>query len=321
MSESADTTAGSTAATSSAFSSVCDNFKQEQEFGWFISDSSVTRDFPQKLDHGDLKYKQAAVMFLLACINGSLHIMMTKRSNTIRTHKGLYDINILLCHINVEFTNFICCLPAGDDCLPGGAREPSETSPVETALREAQEETGLDPNLVTIVTVAPPFIAGRDILMVVSPVVCILNVDPKALRLTPCENEVDCVYWMPIRNFLENDQGMEYVKFRYHLFDQFFSDKKAGFHFDSIETGQHHFVWGLTASICVTLSSIALNRAPAYPYSENIAISSIWTEDKRLKVTLHEIALTSEHREKNSPNEVNSNMCIDKWANRNISKL
>ncbi len=194
---------------------------------------------------------------------------------------------------------------------------------METALREAQEETGLDPNFVTVVTVAPPFIAGLDTVTLVSPVVCILNADPKTLELIPCEKEVDCVYWMPIRNFLENDQGMEYVRFRYHWFDRLINDRKAGFYFDSSETGQHHFIWGLTARICITLSSIALDRAPAYPYSENIAISSIWTEDKILKVTSHEIALTSEHREKwkDSSNKVNSTMCIDKWTNRNISKL
>ncbi len=82
----------SESATSNAFSCVCENFKQEQEFGWFIPAFCETSDIPQKLEDpligGDLKYKQAAVMFLLACINGSLHILMTKRSNTVRTHRG-----------------------------------------------------------------------------------------------------------------------------------------------------------------------------------------------------------------------------------------
>ncbi len=61
-------------------------------------DSGNTHYFTQK--DGDLKYKQAAVLFLLANINDSLHVLITKRSSSISTHKGnessdTYTVRIL----------------------------------------------------------------------------------------------------------------------------------------------------------------------------------------------------------------------------------
>lgn len=205
--------------------------------------------------------------------------------------------------------------------MPGGAREPSETSPVQTALREAQEETGLDPSLVTVLTVAPPFVSGLRTITAVSPVVCLLNTEPKNLKLTPCEKEVDCIYWMPIENFVRSET-LEMVGGTLP-FGRFCG---AGFHYDSDSTGQHHFVWGLTARICISLSAIALNEAPAYPYGENSVISSIWIEDEmRLRVGVHDIALTSKHREewKDYPKTNSNIMPFDKWTctNNITSKL
>ena len=50
-------------------------------------------------------------------------------------------------------------LSIGQPCLPGGNREDKDATPVETALREAEEEVGLDPNLVEVVSVLPPAVA------------------------------------------------------------------------------------------------------------------------------------------------------------------
>ena len=41
--------------------------------------------------------------------------------------------------------------------MPGGKREEGDADDVETALREATEEIGLDPSLVDVVTVLEPF--------------------------------------------------------------------------------------------------------------------------------------------------------------------
>lgn len=46
---------------------------------------------------------------------------------------------------------------AGQIALPGGRREEEDRDDVETALREAKEEIGLDPSLVEVVTALEPF--------------------------------------------------------------------------------------------------------------------------------------------------------------------
>lgn len=48
------------------------------------------------------------------------------------------------------------CLVLGEVALPGGKREETDADDVETALREANEEIGLDPSLVNVVTVLEP---------------------------------------------------------------------------------------------------------------------------------------------------------------------
>ena len=175
-----------------------------------------------------------------------------------------------------------------------------------------------------MVTVAPMFPAGINELTVVSPVVCILNTDPDSLKLRACEREVDCVYWMPVDIFLENE-AMETLKMHFPLATKTVYHSSPGFRFNSIETGRSHFVWGLTARICLTLSAIALNRTPAYPYSSNVAISSIWREGSRLRLDMHCIPLTRGQRDKwkDCSYKVTPNLLSDKWAvsDRNSSKL
>lgn len=57
---------------------------------------------------------------------------------------------------------------AGQPAFPGGATDPGDGSPAATALREAEEETGLDPDGVTVLAVLPE-----------------LYVPPSAFRVTP----------------------------------------------------------------------------------------------------------------------------------------
>ena len=47
---------------------------------------------------------------------------------------------------------------AGEVALPGGKRDLSDADDVATALREAEEEIGLAPALVNIITVLQPFV-------------------------------------------------------------------------------------------------------------------------------------------------------------------
>lgn len=77
--------------------------------------------------------RPAAVLVLLA--ESEEHgpdVLVLQRAATMRTH-------------------------AGQPAFPGGAADPGDGGPVQTALREAEEEVGLDPRSVTIVTDLPEF--------------------------------------------------------------------------------------------------------------------------------------------------------------------
>ena len=69
--------------------------------------------------------KCAAVLVPLVWQDDEWHLLYTRRTNTVESHKG-----------QVAF--------------PGGACEEEETTPEQTALREAEEEIGLNPNDVRV---------------------------------------------------------------------------------------------------------------------------------------------------------------------------
>ena len=70
----------------------------------------------------------AAVLFPLLLKDNNLHVLFTKRTQTVKAHKG-----------QVSF--------------PGGVRDPHDENLLATALREAQEEIDLKPEDVEILGV------------------------------------------------------------------------------------------------------------------------------------------------------------------------
>ena len=89
----------------------------------------------------------AAVLAPLIAYEGGFHMLLTRRSDAMRKHSG-----------QVAF--------------PGGRSDPGET-PVQTALREAHEEIGLDPGLVTVAGLSTPYRTGTGFL--ITPVVGFIN--------------------------------------------------------------------------------------------------------------------------------------------------
>lgn len=53
----------------------------------------------------------------------------------------------------------LCVFFAGEVALPGGKTEEGDKDDGDTAKREANEEIGLDPELVNVVTVLEPFLS------------------------------------------------------------------------------------------------------------------------------------------------------------------
>jgi 8-oxo-dGTP pyrophosphatase MutT (NUDIX family) len=80
---------------------------------------------PERLDLPDQSLRQAAVLVPLFMLENELHVLFTKRPDSLRNHGG-----------QISF--------------PGGMREPADASPLHTALRETQEEIGLPPERVEV---------------------------------------------------------------------------------------------------------------------------------------------------------------------------
>ncbi len=102
-------------------------------------------------------------------------------------------------HLLLEQRNRHMHAQPGEICFPGGTVEPGE-SPLEAALREAQEEIGLDPQDVTI-------LGEGDILnnadLWIYSFVGVVHTPFQELTLS--QGEVDHVFTMPLQWFLENE--------------------------------------------------------------------------------------------------------------------
>ncbi|URD97551.1 nudix hydrolase 15 [Musa troglodytarum] len=175
--------------------------------------------------------KRAAVLICLFEGDlGGLRVILTKRSSNLSTHSG-------------------------EVSLPGGKAEEGDTDDADTATREAKEEIGLDPSLVTVVALLEPFLS-RHLLRVV-PVVGILS-DKQAFKPKLNANEVETIFDAPLEMFLE-DQNRRSE-------EREWMGEKFLVHFFNFETGNRKFViWGLTASILIHAASIVYQRPPSFP--------------------------------------------------------
>lgn len=146
-------------------------------------------------ESGATDLKCAAVLVPLLRQGGEWHLLFTRRTEHVESHKG-----------QVSF--------------PGGACDPHETTPEETALRESQEEIGLAPPQVRLLGRLPPMITITHFR--VTPVVGEIAW-PLALRVSTVE--VARVFTIPLawladpRNRWEFESPDGRVLVAYHPFD------------------------------------------------------------------------------------------------------
>jgi 8-oxo-dGTP pyrophosphatase MutT (NUDIX family) len=112
-------------------------------------------------------FRDAAVLIPLVEAGGALSIVLTRRSDALANHKGQI-------------------------ALPGGKLDVGEGA-VDAALREAEEEIGLDRRLVEPVGLLDPYEAGSGYR--IFPVIGF--VDPAA-RMTPNPDEVADIFEVPL---------------------------------------------------------------------------------------------------------------------------
>lgn len=122
---------------------------------------------------------------------------------------------------------------AGQVAFPGGAVDSSDSSIIAAALREAEEEVAIPPDVVEVIGVLPPVdsVTGFQ----VTPVVGII---PPDLHYHASEDEVAAVFEMPLAEALRLG--------RYHPLD---IHRRGNAHRVWLSWYQHYFVWGMTAGI------------------------------------------------------------------------
>ncbi len=123
---------------------------------------------------------------------------------------------------------------AGEISFPGGRRDEGDADFAATALREAQEEIGLDPAAVEIGEALPPtetFVTGY----LVHPFVGHIP-DPKELSLTPNPAEVETVLTFSLEVLRESYAIRRLVR------------RGVPIHTPTYEV-EGHLIWGATARI------------------------------------------------------------------------
>jgi 8-oxo-dGTP pyrophosphatase MutT (NUDIX family) len=171
---------------------------------------------PTEGDQGVEKIKAltpAAVLFTLVHRPEGYQVLLTRRAEHLRDHPG-----------QISF--------------PGGRMEAEDASPRHAALREAEEEIGLSPDLPRVLGYLPTYRTGTG--FQVYPVVALLE-PPFALRLD--HFEVAEVFEAPL-DFLLDPANHR----RESLFYQ-----GAWREYTAMSYGDH-YIWGATAGMIVSLS-------------------------------------------------------------------
>ena len=145
------------------------------------------------------KLKPASVLVPVLKRPGGLHVLLTRRSEKLRSHKG-----------QISF--------------PGGRRETSDASAAAAALREAEEEVGIPSSAVEVIGYLDdyPTVTGY----LVTPVVSLVD-DVKEIR--PCAREVAEVFEVPLPFLIEESNFERKVFTRAGLNVPFFELNHGGY--------------------------------------------------------------------------------------------
>lgn len=176
-------------------------------------------------DHGDhrlnpdsvreaegLKLKDAAVLIPVIDDPDGAKVLLTKRTATLRKHSG-----------QIAF--------------PGGGIDPEDADAEVAAMREAEEEVGLDRSFVETVGRLPDYYSGTGFR--ITPV---LSVVRRGFTIVPNPHEVDQVFEVPL-SFLMNPDNHQQASRVW---------RGVARHFYVMPYGER-YIWGITAGILRTL--------------------------------------------------------------------
>jgi 8-oxo-dGTP pyrophosphatase MutT (NUDIX family) len=172
-------------------------------------------DIERQKANAALPAKPAAVLVLLVDHPGAPSIVLTQRTRHLADH-------------------------AGQISFPGGRCHDDDCTPERTALREAEEEIGLEIGRVTLLGRLPDYHTSTG--YNVTPVVGCID-PPVAFRADP--HEVEEIFEVPLAFLLDP---------RNHRYESAFFKGRMR-HYWAMPFGRH-FIWGATAGMLVTLQRI-----------------------------------------------------------------
>ncbi len=141
---------------------------------------------------------------------------------------------------------------AGEVSFPGGRREKGDTSNIVVALREAQEETALNPFDVELLGELSMQRSKSGLM--VKPIVGLIQ---PQIELIAEPNEIDRIFYMPLQEFIYSPLQAYPVRLA-----------KQNLYFPSVHF-DNEVVWGLTAKILVELVQRGLQYRKEWPFLLN----------------------------------------------------
>ena len=127
---------------------------------------------------------------------------------------------------------------AGQVSFPGGRIDPEDKDAVATALREAEEEVGLDPTRVEIVGRMDEYVTGTG--FIITPVIGLL---PPGLSFRPSPNEVEAIFEFPFSVLLDPEAPRRQKQHTRGQWREYW-----------VWPHPDHFIWGATAAIMYHLA-------------------------------------------------------------------
>lgn len=191
-----------------------------------MNEHPLIRQLRQNLDPRSLHQQQADAAILLPVLQGrEPSLVLTRRALHMTSH-------------------------AGEVAFPGGRCEPDDQHLAMTALRESEEEVALPCDSVEVIGALRPARSKAGLL--VQPVVGLVHGTPV---LTGNPDEIDSVFQVPLRHFLETAPTRDH-RINYRGLDLVVPCYRY----------QEYVIWGLTARVVVDFLADGLGHRVDFPW-------------------------------------------------------